>query len=67
MIIYWNRYGFLENIHNQIVLQVRLVESKESRLSILIIDRQAVKANCTQKRGYDGVKRNFVIDNLGLS
>lgn len=70
--INWNRDGVLENIHNQLVSQVRIIETKETKPSLLIIDSQAVKAHWGEDRGYDGFKkirgrkRSIVVDSLGL-
>ena len=68
----WRDEGVLKKIHDFLVTQVRLYESKKSSASVLIIDGQSTKAHWGATRGWDGFKkvrgrkRSIFVDTLGM-
>jgi len=55
----WKRDGLIEEIHDNLVCQVRLTKGKKPGQSVGIIDNQSVKTInvCEDEIGYDGGKK----------
>lgn len=69
----WSSKGIVKQIHDSLVMQVRLDNQKESSPSLGLIDSQTVKSmSFTVEKGYDGNKKQvgrkrfIVTDTLGL-
>lgn len=70
----WKRDGLIEEIHDNLVCQIRLKMKRTPSPSVGIIDSQSVKTInvCEDDIGYDGGKkikgrkRHIVVDTLGL-
>lgn len=69
----WRKQGLWQQIHDQLVQQVRRREQREPTASAAILDSQTVKASDhAGERGYDagkkikGRKRHLLVDTLGL-
>ncbi len=70
----WKRDGLIEEVHDNLVCQIRLIKGKRPEPSVGIIDSQSVKTInvCEDEIGYDGGKkikgrkRHIVVDTLGL-
>ena len=70
----WTMSGLLEEMHDYLVVKVRIKKGKNSTPTVGIIDSQTAKASnmCEGNVGYDGGKktkgrkRHIVVDTLGL-
>lgn len=69
----WATNGILEELHDQIVEQLRKKKGKQASPSLLLLDSQTVKTgSMTQEKGFDGHKKiqgrkRFVLtDTVGL-
>jgi putative transposase len=68
----WSSKGIVKQIHDSLVIQVRLENGKESSPSLGLVDSQSIKTmSFTDEKGYDGNKkvvgrkRFIVTDTLG--
>lgn len=68
----WTKQGILNKIHIRLVRNVRILDKRGEKSSILIVDSQSAKAQWGEDRGFDGFKkvrgrkRNIFVDSLGL-
>lgn len=70
----WKKNGLLEEIHERLVMKIRVLVGKNEDPSVGIIDAQSVKNTLvsSESKGFDagkkikGIKRHIIVDTLGL-
>ena len=70
----WKKSGIIEEIHELLVVKIRVQNGKKEEPTIGIVDAQSVKDTLvsSEDKGFDagkkikGIKRHLIVDTLGL-
>ena len=70
----WKKSGIIEEIHELLVVKIRVQNGKKEEPTIGIVDAQSVKDTLVSRedKGFDagkkikGIKRHIIVDTLGL-